>query len=96
MERYSFYFTIPNRKESILYSFHSNVTMEFFISFMKDEMLYISKNDTIEIFGTHQNEDMELFMKTNHLEKNTLQEVFGDRWKNISFSIKFIKKDSYI
>jgi hypothetical protein len=70
--------------------------MEFFINFIKDEMLYISKNDTIEIFGTHQNEDIELFMKKNHLEKNTLYEVFGDRWKDISFSIKFIKKDSYI
>ncbi len=94
MERYSFYFTIPNRKENVLYSFHSNVSMEFFISFIKNEMLYFSTNDTIEIFETHQNENIELFTKTNHFEKNTLKEVFGDKWKEISFSIKFTKKDT--
>jgi hypothetical protein len=85
-ERYKFYFKIPNRNEPILYSFHSNITLNEFIEFIKEEMLYFSPKN-IEIFEFVDNIKIN---KLNYNESYLLNQIFKDRVKETSFCIKFI------
>ncbi len=88
MERYSFYFTIPNRRECIMYSFHTNVTIQYFIDFLTDEMAYILPNHKIQIFEVYEESTKNV---SYYLERSTLKEVFEHKWDKISFEIRFIE-----
>jgi hypothetical protein len=81
IERYSFYFKIPNKEIPIQYSFHSNVSIKFFIEFIKDEMSYLTKNK-IQIQENNK--------KINYPEDSTLEEIFKEKLEIISFSIKYV------
>ncbi len=89
--KYSFYFKLSNREMPIMYTFHSDVTINYFIEFIRDEMSYLSPKNTniIEIFEILQ-DNIEIKNKLNYLESYTLKEVFGDRWKETSFYVKFM------
>ena len=86
-ERHAFYFKIPNRNEPILYSFHSNITVKEFIEFLQDEMSYFCPKK-IEIFEINK-DNIEINM-INYNYSYTLNEIFKDKVKETSFSIKFI------
>ena len=92
-ERYGFYFTIENRIEPILYSFHSNITIKQFIEFMKDEMKHLSSKN-IEIFETV-NDDIKR-KKIDYNEKYTLQQIFDSRIKETSSNLKFTDTSFYV
>ena len=87
-ERYAFYFKIPNKDEPILYSFHTDVSIKFFINFIKDEMRYITPQN-IEIFETLFC-DLENKKKIDYNENLTLDQIFKDRVKETLFYIKII------
>lgn len=86
IETYSFLFKIPNREKCIMYTFHTNVTIKYFIEFIEEEMLYIFPNNSIEIFETTNDH------KINYLDTLTLEQVYADKIKEISFYIKLKKK----
>ncbi len=87
VERYSFYFRIPNREKPVIYSFHTNVTIRFFIDFITEEMMYFSPNSTIQIFEVVEGNSKN---KLNYLETSTLKEIYEDKLDKISFDIQFI------
>jgi hypothetical protein len=91
VERYYFYFTIPNMEKSVMYSFHKSVSIQYFIKFMTKEMAYISPGRKIEIFEVTEGS---IKHKLNYPETSTLKEVFEDKFDKISFDIQFILKNN--
>ncbi len=88
IETYSFLFKIPNREKCIMYTFHTNVTIKYFIEFIEEEMLYFFPNNSIEIFETINDE----YHKIDYLDTLTLEQVYADKFKETSFYIKLKNK----
>ncbi len=82
IESYSFMFKIPNYEKTIIYTFHSNVTIKYFIDFIIDEMSYLLPNKSIEIFELISDN------KINYDESLTLKQVYSDKINEIFFYIK--------
>lgn len=90
-ERYAFNFKIPNNDEFILYSFHTDVTIKFFIEFIKREMKYVTSKN-IEIFESY-NCHLENCKKLDYNIDLTLDQIFKDRVKDTFFYVKIVDEN---
>ena len=96
-QRYIFNFKLPNMDKPVIFSFLPYVTVKEFTDFMLDEISYLKLKPykAIEIVETDQLHDIdfsnaEKLPKINYSENLTLREVYGDKWKTISFYIRVI------
>ena len=94
-ERYVFNFKIVYTERTFQFSFHPNVTIQYFTEFLEEEFSHIEPNKTIEIVEAGQYHNIngrnpELAPKINYCETNTLEEVYGNRKNKTAFYIRLI------
>lgn len=95
-ERYIFNFKLSYVDTNIPFSFQSQVTIKFFKEFITEEIQYLKPNNEIEIVEIQNLDNIidftvyEMAAKINYSDTLTLEEVFGSRWRTISFYIRLI------
>ena len=94
-ELYTFYFKITYTDRIFYFSFNPDITIKKFIESVEDEFNYYEPNRHIEIvegdqFNNINGRAPELAPKINYNDEYTLRDVYGTRWNNITFYIRFI------
>lgn len=94
-ELYTFYFKIVYTGRTSHWGFSPNITIKKFIEEVENNMRGIQPNHDIEIIeaGQYNNingSDAELAPKINYHDEYTLRDVYGNKWRNTAFYIRFI------
>jgi hypothetical protein len=99
-ELYTFNFKICYTERNFEFSLNPDTTIKNFIKFIKNYILENEPNPDcdIEILETGQynninGRDPELAPKINYHNEYTLRDVYGHRWRNTSFYIRFIQNN---
>jgi hypothetical protein len=91
-ERYIFNFINSYKNKIYQYSFHTDVTIKYFIEFITYEFAtYLEPNNTIEIIEIDKNIqpiNIDNLPKINYSETSILSEIFNNKWDKILFYIR--------
>ena len=94
-ELYTFYFKIVYTERTFYWNFSPDMKINDFINQVTNNMREIEPDCNIEIVkaGQYNNingPDPEMAPKINYYHEYTLNDLYGHKWRNTSFYIRFI------
>ena len=95
-ELYTFYFKIVYTERSFYWNFSPDMKINDFINQVTNNMREIEPDCNIEIVEACQHNningcDSELAPKINYYHEYTLKDLYGNKWRNTSFYIRFVQ-----
>ena len=95
-ELYTFYFKIVYTERTFYWNFSPDMKINDFINQVTNNMREIEPDCNIEIVeaGQYNNingHDSEMAPKINYYHEYTLNDLYGRKWRNTSFYIRFIQ-----